>query len=189
VAPPVAVPVPATTPATAPATTPAQVTPPPPPAPPAPAGVPAPAADAGPPKAILNFTPSQMTTKEGGTVSVNLVLSNAADLSSLPLTINFEPRVLQLADVIRGPVWMGDNMPPAFTKNVQNESGTASLSFARGFGMKGLNGNGVVLTLVFQAIARGASPVAVSQAAPRNSAGDLIPMKSDPPAQAVINVQ
>jgi hypothetical protein len=55
--------------------------------------------------------------------------------------------------------------------------------------MKGLNGNGVVLTLVFQAVARGASQVTVSQAAPRNAAGDLIPMKSDPPPQTVINVQ
>jgi general secretion pathway protein D len=183
VTPPVAAPSPA-----APATQPVQP-PPPPGTPPAPAAAPAAANPAEAPKAILNFTPAQVQAKEGGTVNVSLVLSNASDLASMPLTINFEPKVLQLADVIRGPVWMADNMPPAFTKNVQNESGTASISFARGFGMKGLNGNGVVLTLVFQAVARGASQVTVSQAAPRNAAGDLIPMKSDPPPQTVINVQ
>jgi hypothetical protein len=138
---------------------------------------------------VLSFTPSQATTKENGTVTLNLVLSNADDLASLPVTINFAPGVVRLTDVVRGPVWMSDNMPPAFTKNIQNDSGTASISFARGFGMKGLNGNGVVLTLVFQAAARGSTQVTVSQATPRNAKGDAIPVKMDPPPIAVINVQ
>jgi general secretion pathway protein D len=169
----------------------------PPPAPPPVAvpvaPVPAPAAPAKPgnepPKASVMFTPPQAQTQVGGTVSLNFMVSNAQDFFSAPLTFTFDPRVVRLSDVIRGGVLSSDNLPPAFTKNIQNDTGTASVSFSRGFGMSGVTGNGILLTLVFQGVAAGSSTVTLPQVLLRNSKAEPIPLQTEKPPEAVITVR
>jgi general secretion pathway protein D len=155
--------------------------------------VPAPAAPAKPgnepPKATVMFAPPQAQTQVGGTVSLNFMVSNAQDFFSAPLTFTFDPRVVRLADVIRGGVLNSDNLPPAFTKNIQNDTGTASVSFSRGFGMSGVNGNGILLTLVFQGVASGSSTVTLPQVLLRNSKAEPIPLQTEKPPEAVITVR
>jgi general secretion pathway protein D len=175
------------------------------PAPPAPTGAtpPAPAAPATPTaaapttpaqpsdgtKATVSFSPAQVQTQVGGTVRLDFVVNNAADLFSMPLTFNYDPKVVSLTDVIRGPVLGSDGNQPYLGKNVQNESGTASVSLARMFGRPGVPGNGTLLTLVFQAVNTGSSIVTLPQVGLRNSKGDLIPLASDTPPKAVIMVK
>jgi general secretion pathway protein D len=174
------------------------VQPPPaaPPQPPAPVAVPAappvattPTQPSDQAKARVAFAPAQTMTQVGGTVRIDFVVSNANDLFSMPLTFNYDPKVVSLADVIRGPVLGSDGNPPAFSKNVQNESGTASVSLSRMFGKQGVPGNGTLLTLVFQAVASGSSTVTLPQVGLRDSKGNLVPMQSDQPPQAVITVR
>ena len=167
---------------------------PPPAAVPVPAPVPvAPAAPGAPanqpPKASVSFSPARVQTQVGGTVSVNFLVSNAADFFSTPLTFIFDPKVVRLQDVIRGNVLTTGNIPPAFTKNIQNDAGTASVSFSRGFGMSGVDGNGVLLTLVFQGVASGSSPVTLPQVLLRNSKAEAIPLQSEKPPEAVVTVR
>jgi general secretion pathway protein D len=200
-------PLPVTSPAAPPAATPPATTPPPvalpaPAAPPAaavqpPVAVPVapapeqpkPAAAANEPKAGVMFAPPQAQTQVGGTVSINFVVNNATDFFSAPLTFTFDPKVVRLSDVIRGNALSSPNLPPAFTKNIQNDTGTASVSLSRGFGMSGVAGNGILVTLVFQGVAPGTSPVTLPQVLLRNSKADPIPLQSDTPPQATITVR
>ena len=50
-------------------------------------------------------------------------------------------------------------------------------------------GNGVLLTLVFQGVAQGSSNITLPQVGLRDSKGNLIPLQSDAPPQAVITVR
>jgi general secretion pathway protein D len=193
---PVAVAVPAPAPVNPPATAPVQPPPATPPPVPAPVAVPTappvattPTQPSDQAKARVAFAPAQTMTQVGGTVRIDFVVSNANDLFSMPLTFNYDPKVVSLADVIRGPVLGSDGNPPAFSKNVQNESGTASVSLSRMFGKQGVPGNGTLLTLVFQAVASGSSTVTLPQVGLRDSKGNLVPMQSDQPPQAVITVR
>jgi general secretion pathway protein D len=184
--------------ATPPATTtpaqpsPAPATPPPPPQPPvavAPTAPPAAATPADQAKATVTLSPAQLQTQVGGTVTLNFAVSNAADLFSMPLTFTFDPRVVRLSDVTQGTVLSSDGIRAAFSKNIQNDSGTASVSISRMFGKPGVSGNGILLTLVFQGVAAGQSQVTLPQVGLRDSKGNLIPLTSDQPPRAVIVVR
>jgi len=155
----------------------------------APAAPPAATAPADQTKATVVFSPAQVQTPVGGTVSVNFMVSNAADLFSMPLTFTFDPHVVRLSDVTQGPVLASDGVRAAFSKNIQNDSGTASISISRMFGRPGVSGNGVLLTLVFQGVAAGQSQVTLPQVGLRDSKGNLVPLTSAQPPQAVITVK
>jgi general secretion pathway protein D len=183
---------PTSAPANPPVTTPAQ---PPAATPPQPIAVPAAPAAAAPtqpsdqPKATAAFTPAQAQLAVGGTISINFVVSSANDLFSSPVNFTFDPKVVRLADVARGPVMASDGVVPAFSKNIQNDSGTAAIGLTRMFGKPGVNGNGTLVTLVFQAVAPGTTTVAAPQVTMRDSKGSVIPLQSDQPPQAVITVK
>jgi general secretion pathway protein D len=187
----VAAPAPVTQPATNPAQPPTPATPPVAVAPATPpATTPAtPAQPSDQNKATVSFAPAQVQTQVGGTVRMDFVVGNAADLFSMPLTFTYDPKVVTLTDVIRGPVLGSDGNLPSFSKNVQNESGTVSVSLARQFGRAGVTGNGSLLTLVFQAVASGSTIVTLPQVGLRDSKGNLIPLVSDQPPKAVIMVR
>jgi general secretion pathway protein D len=180
-------------PANPPATAPAQPTTTTPVAAPAPvpaapvATTPAQPSDAN--KANVVFNPGASQVAVGGTVRVDFVVSNANDLFSMPLNFTYDPKVVTLADVIRGPVLGSDGNQPAFSKNIQNESGTAAISLSRMFGRPGVPGNGTLLTLVFQAVAPGTTMVSLPQVGLRDSKGQIIPLQSDQPPRAVITVK
>jgi hypothetical protein len=175
----------ATTPAQPAATTPPA--PPPPPVAVAPITTPASPADAT--KATVVFSPAQAQTTVGGTVSVNFTVSNAADLFSMPLVFTFDPHVVRLSDITKGDALATDGLAVAFSKNIQNDSGTASVSLSRMFGRGGVMGNGTLLTLVFQGVAAGSSQVTLPQVGMRDSKGNLVPLQSDQPPKAVIAVR
>ncbi len=167
---------PAATPAEAPAVTaPVTPAPEPPPAPPAaPAKPPAPPA---PPKLVL--TPAAQEAKLGSAVTVTLSIENATDLFSAPLRLKFDPKVLRLNEVTRGPFLGGDGQNVIFTRNIQNDTGEVSFNLSRLPGSGGLSGGGALVTLVFQAAGAGAAKLSVTDAPLRNS--QMQPIATAPP--------
>jgi len=63
---------------------------------------------------------------------------------------------------------------PVFAKNIQNDSGTAAIQVSRPPGSPGVSGAGVLVTLNFQAVARGNTNLTVSNAGLRNSQNQVI---------------
>lgn len=137
---------------------------------------PAPAPPAGPPQAAaptgaarVNLVPAQVEAAQGGTVVVNMVLENAADLFSAPVQIKFDPKVLRLNDVVRGTLMGSDGQQVIFTKNILNDAGTATVNLNRMPGTAGISGSGTLLTLTFQAVGPGVASVEAPQFTARNS--------------------
>lgn len=124
--------------------------------------------------ASVNFVPAQVETTLGGSFNVNLVMANATDLFSAPLQIKFDPKVLKLNDVAQGNLMASDGQQATFTKNIQNETGEADITLNRLPGTGGITGSGMLVTLSFTTLARGATSVSAPAFSPSNSQGQPI---------------
>ena len=101
-------------------------------------------------------------------------MNNAADAVSAPLQIQFDPKVLRLNDISSGDFLAQGGVSPVFAKNIQNDAGTASVQLSRPPGSPGVSGAGVLVTLNFQAVAKGNTTVTVTNGTLRNSQNQAI---------------
>ena len=146
---------------------------------PGPGGVPgAPAAPAKPepskPRpaangAVLRFNPPAVRVKRGGAFTVTLQLENVTDIYNAPMKFRFDPKILRLDEVSRGSLLSDDGQQVIFTRNILNDSGTASIVLNRLPGAGGVSGSGALVTLKFQAVAPGAAVVTVPEITVRDS--------------------
>ncbi|MGA3040762.1 MAG: cohesin domain-containing protein [Bryobacteraceae bacterium] len=143
--------------------------------PPAAPPVTAPQANAPPPAAAtVNFVPEHYETIMGQSFNVNLAIANATDLFSAPLQIKYDPKVLKLTDVAPGNLMSGDGQQPTFTKNIQYDTGEAEITLNRLPGTGGVTGSGMLVTLSFTTLDRGATSISVPAFSPSNSQGQPI---------------
>jgi general secretion pathway protein D len=101
-------------------------------------------------------------------------VANATDLFSAPLQIKFDPKVLKLTDVAQGNLMASDGQQATFTKNIQNDTGEADITLNRLPGTGGITGSGMLVTLSFTTLARGATSVSAPAFSPSNSQGQPI---------------
>ena len=134
-------------------------------------------------KAAVKFVPAQTTAQVAATVTVSLMVDNAADLASTPMQIRFDPKILQLSDVVRGNLLASDGQQVAFSKNIMNDTGEATVNVSRFPTTGGVSGSGSIVTLVFKAIAQGDTVVTVPSLVLRNSQSQ--PIVTANPALAV----
>ena len=138
------------------------------------ANAPAPAPTATQANAMVNFVPAQVETTMGQSFPVNMAVANATDLFSAPLQIKYDPKVLKLNDVVQGNLMASDGQQVTFTKNIQNDTGEADITINRLPGTGGVTGSGMLVTLSFTSLARGATSVSAPAFSPTNSQGQPI---------------
>ncbi|MBI2956851.1 MAG: hypothetical protein HYY26_06035 [Acidobacteria bacterium] len=163
-------------PAEAPAAEP-QPTPAPPTAPPA---RPEPRAPAEPEiqgPARIGFQPAQAQLGVGERLTVNVVVENARDVFAIPFRLNFNPQVVELLEVHHGG-FLGGEHPAALVHRVEQETGTAIISVSRPPGTGGVQGSGVVVTLVFRGLAAGRTPLIIQNIAARTSQQQPLPLET-----------
>jgi general secretion pathway protein D len=136
-----------------------------------PATAPPEAPGAPPGNARVQFLQGQMQTSVAAAFDVGVVIQNASDAASTPLQIQFDPKVLRLNDVVPGNFWSQDGRQPVFTKNIQNDTGSATVQIGLPLGDRGVDGVGTIAVLKFQAVAAGNSPVSIPGVVVRNSKG------------------
>jgi general secretion pathway protein D len=121
----------------------------------APAGAvkPPAAGTSGPVK--IHFTDDEINKTVGETFKVDVNVENAHDVVSAPFTFQYNPKLLSLDSVAAGKFWSSDGEDPLVIKNVQNESGLASIRVNRKPGSAAVGGNGTLLTLTLKALAPG----------------------------------
>ena len=115
-----------------------------------------------------------------------MVVDSAKDLGAAHLQLHYDPKLLQLNGVTRGALLAVDGQHPEPIKNVMNESGSASIDIARASGSPGVTASGTLLTLQFQAVAKGTATVETPSLELRNSQGQLI-ARSGP--QLTVNIK
>ena len=138
-------------------------------APPSPAGTPAPAANMR-----VYFAPSQATASPTERLSVSLLAEGGADVVSAPMQIQFDPKFLRLNDVSLGGYLSQGGQQPVFTKNILNDTGTAVVQLSRPPRSPGVDGSGTLVTLDFEAVARGTTVVMVPNLTVKNAQGAVV---------------
>jgi general secretion pathway protein D len=138
------------------------------PMPMAPAATPA-AAVAGP-AARVSFSPSTVQAADGATVQVNVQVENGAAMSSLaPLRIKYDPALLRLVDIAPGDIFSRGGGGATSTKDIQNDTGEASITIERLPGAAAVNGPGTLAVLTFTAIGSGQAPVTIEEVGLKDS--------------------
>jgi general secretion pathway protein D len=147
-------PPPAPQPAPAPATPPAET----PPAADAPA---VPTTSPGIGSAQVLISPSSSTFRVGGgPYTVPLVISEASRISTVTLTLIFDPTKLRVASVQEGSFLRGNGVPVVFTQSVNGNR--IDISLSRSADAIGASGTGVLAALLFNAIAPGPATLTLS---------------------------
>jgi general secretion pathway protein D len=138
------------------------------------------------PSANFLFDPGQITAVKGNTFTVNLNLSGAQNVYSVPVQINYDPAKLQLLNVSNGGFLSQDGQAVALVHREDETTGTLQITATRPPGSGGVSGKGTVVTLTFQAKASGQTPLTITRGGARDPGLQAIAVNG---AQASVTVE
>ena len=118
---------------------------------------------------VLAFEPSTVSVKAGETTTVGVVVQNAQDLYSIPLLMQYDPKVISIEDVRQGGFLSGGQQPIAVVQRVDKERGQAIVSATRMPNTPGVSGNGTIFGVVIKGVAAGSSTLSILQVNARDS--------------------
>jgi general secretion pathway protein D len=167
---------------------PTQPTPTPPPAQPAPppAQTPPPSQGSAGGAASFMFDPANVTQPAGSTFAVNVLLTGAQNVYSVPLQVSYDPKVLQVVNVSNGGLLSQDGQSVALVHRDDDQSGALQITATRPPGSAGISGQGAVVTLTFMAKASGQSTLTISKGGAKDPNMQSLPVSG---AVATITVR
>jgi general secretion pathway protein D len=132
------------------------------------------------------FDPSTVQASKGNTFAVNLLLSGAQNVSSVPVQLNYDPKILQLVNVSNGGFLSQDGQAVALVHREDENIGQSQITVTRPPGSGGVSGQGSVVTITFEAKATGQSPLTITRGGARDPGLQAITVNG---AQAAVTVQ
>ncbi len=152
--------------------------------PPSAAQAPAPNSAGGTPSFL--FDPPTVQAVKGNTFAVNLLISGAQNVHSVPVQLNYDPKMLQLVNVSNGGFLSQDGQAVALVHREDETIGQTTITATRPPGAGGVSGQGSVITLTFLAKADGQTPLTITRGGARDPGLQAITVNG---AQAAITVQ
>ena len=150
-----------------------------------PAGQP-PAPNSGGGTASFLFDPPTIQATKGNTFVVNLLISGAQNVHSVPVQLNYDPKMLQLVNVSNGGFLSQDGQAVALVHREDETVGQSQITATRPPGAGGVSGQGAVVTLTFQAKSDGQTPLTITRGGARDPGLQAITVNG---AQAAVTVQ
>ena len=140
-----------------------------------PATPPEPAAAAAPSQtARLSVTsPGPQFAVGGGPYTVPITVSGAQRLSTISVTVTYNPSVLRVRAVQPGSFLAQGGVTPTFTQQVDPGVGRVDIAMLRPGDQVGATGTGLIATIVFDAIAPGQSPITPAGVAANPEQGSI----------------
>jgi general secretion pathway protein D len=132
------------------------------------------------------FDPGAITAAKGQTFTVNILISGAQNVYSVPLQLNYDPNKLQLMNVSNGGFLSQDGQTVALVHREDETTGTLQITATRPPNSGGVSGQGPVVTLTFMAKASGQSPLTITRGGARDPSMQAITVNG---AQAVVTIQ
>ncbi len=108
------------------------------------------------------LTPASLEAARERDLRISLALRAENDVSSISIGLSFDPRLLQLKDVVEGGIvrQLGENVP--FLKNIDNSGGSCTIGFSGPSLGRGFKGGGVLAQLVFTTLAPGETMITIT---------------------------
>jgi general secretion pathway protein D len=178
--PPGTTPVPGTAPVPGAAPAPTPITPVPPsdPDPGLPPTGPPPASPATPAQVILTV-PGTTFQVAGGPYIVPVSVNNAQRLSTLTVTVTYNPQVLRVRNVQEGTFMRQGGATASFTPRIDAAAGRVDIAITRTADLVGASGGGLLGSLLFDAVGPGASIIQATGVA-TSPEGEAVPLQFSP---------
>jgi general secretion pathway protein D len=122
----------------------------------------------------LRVLPAVQNQTVGATFQVAISAANAHDLYSVPLQLQFDPKLLALVNVDSGELLGRDNQAVALVHRDEG-NGAVTVSASRPPGAKGVEGQGTVCTLTFKSLAPGDATLALTRTGAKDSQQNSLP--------------
>ena len=117
----------------------------------------------------LRLDPGSVSSQQGNTFTVKVVLTHGQDIAAVPIQITYDPKVVQFNSVTNGEFLAKDGQQVILVNRDDPSSGKLQITAQRPPGMAGVSGDGTVFNLVFTAKAKGTSAISISVPGARNS--------------------
>jgi len=140
----------------------------------------------GPASASFGFDPPTINQHAGSTFTVNVLLNGAQNVSSVPLELSYDPKLLQVVNVSNGGLLAQDGQIVTVTHREDDSSGVMHVTAARPPGASGISGQGTVVTLTFMAKAAGQGSLTIGRGGARDPAMQAVPVNG---AAATVTIQ
>ena len=127
----------------------------------------------------LSIVPGGSVQTIGSTFQVAVMAANAHDLYSLPLQLQFDPKLLSLVNVDAGDLLGKDGQAVALVHRDEG-NGAVTVTASRPPGTKGVDGQGAVCTLTFKALAAGDTSISMVRIGAKDSHGTNLPTVASP---------
>jgi general secretion pathway protein D len=111
----------------------------------------------------LKFDPTAISVAEGTTFTLDVVLSGAQNVYSVPLQIAYDKQGLQLANVSDGKFLSQGEQVVALVHREDQSTGAVEITASRPLKLEGVSGHGVIATLTFEAKTAGRFPVKITK--------------------------
>jgi general secretion pathway protein D len=143
--------------------------------------------------ARMKFEPQSLALKAGQEVTVAISVDNVNDLFSIPMLLQYNPKVISIEDVEyaagqggSGGFLSGGTQEIAIVKRIDPDKGQAIISATRQPNTPGVTGSGTLLGLKIKALATGTSNLSIVQVNAKDSQQRLIPLIT---SEATLQVQ
>ncbi len=147
-------------------------------------GAPAQSSAAGTPSFL--FDPPTVQASKGNTFALNLLISGAQNVYSVPVQLNYDPKMLQLVNVSNGGFLSQDGQAVAIVHREDESLGQSQITATRPPGAGGISGQGAIVTITFMAKADGQTPLTITRGGARDPGLQAITVNG---AQASVTVQ
>jgi general secretion pathway protein D len=117
----------------------------------------------------LRIEPGALQQQQGGTFSLEIVLSHGQDIASVPIQISYDQRVLQFVSVTNGDFLARDGQNVVLVHRDDASAGKLQVTAQRPPGVQGVSGDGTVFNLTFTAKAKGTGTISIAVPGARNS--------------------
>ena len=132
------------------------------------------AAGAGNPVSLTLVGPTAAPSV-GGTFQVSVMVQNGRNIFSVPLQLQYDPRVLELVNVDTGDFLARDGKPVALVHRDDPSSGTVTINASRPPAANGITGDGGLCTLTFKASVAGDATLSLIKVGAKDAAQNNVP--------------
>jgi len=109
------------------------------------------------------FDPPTVQAVKGNTFAVNMLISGAQNVYSVPVQVNYDPKMLSLVNVSNGGFLSQDGQAVALVHREDETKGELTVTATRPPGAGGVSGQGSVVTITFQAKESGQTPLKITR--------------------------
>ncbi|MGB6544972.1 MAG: cohesin domain-containing protein [Candidatus Acidiferrales bacterium] len=125
--------------------------------------------------ARIRFDPANVSLKPGETTTISVVADNVQDLYSIPLLLQYDPKVISVEAASQGGFLSGGTQEIALVTRVDKDRGQAVISATR-TKAPGVSGTGTLFGIQVRAIAPGQTNLSIVQTNARDSQQHAIPL-------------